>query len=238
MILIATALLFLFLFLLAAVLFPRFGILLLLLGLVACADVLIYGNLPRDPGAGETIGRAILGVAAVVWVGGCLVAVGIGVALRRGLGALLPPWVEAPAAALAATVPAGALALGLGHVLSGAPFPLAVHLGLLGLWALIGLAGRTLPSPWNGGVIGLALWMAVITADSMGFEARVMPGAGACLSLGGQDPAAFRPLMALTVPKPVLRMTGAEVRRWSFRFRSFVDDAPFQHACPAPPTLP
>jgi hypothetical protein len=159
----------------------------------------------------------------------------MGTVIARGLGlaccalAVFPLIRPQPSSAstmvpaLAMTLPAGLLALWLGTVLSGASHPLAIHLGLLATCLIGGALGFKVTAPWRGATLGLALWMVLITLDSMRFGATLTSAtpAGGCLVFGGG--AATDPVMALTVAKPVFWLgKDGQWLRWSFRSRVFV----------------
>lgn len=181
---------------------------------VALANLLVFGGTARfhpddAPVMGTIIARG-LGLAC------CALAVFLLIRPRHS-------WASTTVPALAMTLPAGLLALWLGTVLAGASHPLAVHLGIVAA-CLIGAAlGFTLTAPWRGATLGLALWMALITLDSMRFGATLTNAtpADGCLVFG--DGPATGMVMALTVAKPVSWLgKDGQWLRWSFRSRAFV----------------
>ncbi|MCU0828228.1 MAG: hypothetical protein MUE52_12675 [Tabrizicola sp.] len=159
----------------------------------------------------------------------------LGTVIARGLGLvcgalavflLIRPQLSCASASvpvLAMTLPAGLLALWLGTVLSGAPQPLAIHLGIVAACLICAALGFRLTAPWRGAALGLALWLVLVTLDSMRFGATLTnatPASG-CLVFGGGPPTG--PVMALTVAKPVSWLgQDGQWLRWSFRSRAFV----------------
>lgn len=218
---------------------PRLCPRLLILGAAALLNLGIYDR-HGEPGAGYALGMMILQGLGLGFVVVIVLAGALGWAVS-GAGPRIPAWLDGLGAALVMTVPAGMLALGLGQALAGSGAPWAMHVTLLTLCGLLTLGGLLIPDPWRGGALGLALWLGLITADSMRFEELLALPPEACLWVDGQDPAAFRPLMALTVPKPVILWQEGSALRWSFRGRAFTRDAGLprsERACPAPLTLP
>jgi hypothetical protein len=207
---------------------PRPRLRLPILMIAAVLNLWVYGgtarySLPDDANTGYLV-AATLGLACV----------GFGMYLHTS-DRPLPRWIDEVSAALAMTLPAGLLALWLGDVLSGSAFPLEVHLGLL-LCCLVlsGLSFRV-RGLWRGATLGMAIWIAMVTLDSMRFGQmlRAETPVGGCLIFGGQ--ATRDPLMGLTVAKPVYWLGDGKWLRWSFRSRGFVwGSGPNDPRCPSP----
>lgn len=196
--------------------------------LTAALNLWVYGgtarySLPDSANNGNLVAATM-----------CLSCIGLGMYLLIPYRPSLV-WIDGVAAALAATLPAGILALWLGEVLSGSNSPVVVHLSLLACCLCVAGLGMRAHGIWRGAALGMALCFALITLDSMRFGRMLhaRTPAGGCLIFGDQT--ATYPLMALTVAKPVYWLGDGKWLRWSFRSRDFVSGSgPHTPQCPPP----
>lgn len=209
---------------------PRFALRIGGVGVILALSILVYFNTPYDPGAGHALGVAMLGSAFALFFGAILLGLVVrGVwALRAGPAQPIEydcRRLDQLLAAFAMVVPAGVIAMALGNRLSGGGHPLGVHLALLA-----GLAGTAVFALMRTGglsraaLIGLALWLALITADSLRLDgqlradlARVSQDTQSCLAIGPNAMPLDRapPLMGLTAPKPILLLVGTPATKGS-----------------------
>ena len=247
----------LFLALLGLLLPPRFSVRLGLASIILGLIVWLYSNTPYDHGAGHGLAMAMIFWAFAVFLGAIFagsVAWGLWATISRpsepvqddGLGPILDQLLVA----LFMALPAGLIALTLGNLFAGSAHPLLVHVALLA--SLAGTAAIALR--WTSGagrtaLLGLAVWLGLITGDSLRLEGQLRAelanyahGQTICLAIGPDAlplESVPRP-MGLTAPKPILLVTGAsdlrKVQRWSFRYHGFVRTGinPTTIPCPSP----
>ena len=209
---------------------PRLALRLGGLGVVLGLDVIVYGNVAYEPGAGSGLGQAMLAGLALVYFGTVAVSLAVGALWRgRSRGPAVPRLLDPVLIVFAMTPPAGAIALIPGELLAGHSRPLAVHLGLAGVLAALSAAAFLIRSAAiRAAIWGLSLSLGLIVWDSTRLArqiAEALPERPHYLAFGPEGaPPPPMPLMALTAPKPILlRLEGrATALRWSFRYHGFV----------------
>jgi hypothetical protein len=239
---------------LAGLVLPTYiGVRVLILAFIGLGWLEVYEREFYDPGVGHTFGLMIVGALIGSFALGALVRGALRGALGPGMALPSPRWIFGVDRLLliaAMGVPAGLTALILGAILAGAGRPVAVHVTLLAVLALTGVAAlRKMTGHPRAAALGFCAFLAGIVGYSMrmepGFQAALRQNdAPWCLSIGPRALALDQvpPLMGLTAPKPILllvdRGNRPEVLRWSFRGRIFVEGGapPRDIACtPASP---
>lgn len=220
---------------------PRYGLRLLLAGILLGLTFNIYTNMPYRPGLGYQVSIAMLMVPVLLFAAltsGLLLTLRLTGVLPKPTNPALAPTPLDPWLAGFAMVPfAGLLMLEAGSRLAGSATPLRDHLTLLAISTGLAVVGIVrLSGLAKGATLGMALSIGLITLFSLTMERsftkdlRQKSGSAACLMAGPAGAPLTLPLMALTAPKPILLVSRQDgvtrVYRWSFRYAGFVRTTP------------